>query len=70
MYVIKGVFIMGFPGGASGKNQSANARDAALIPELGISFGEGNGIPLQYSCLENPVDRATWRAKVLGFQTV
>ena len=56
MYVIKGVFIMGFPGGASGKNQSANARDAALIPELGISFGEGNGIPLQYYCLQNPMD--------------
>ena len=61
---------MGFPGGASGKNQSSSARDAALIPELGISFGEGNGNPLQYSCLENPMDRATWRAKVLGFQIV
>ena len=51
-------------------NQFANARDAALIPELGRSLGEGNGNPLHYSCLENPMDRATWRAKVLRFQIV
>ena len=48
------------------KNQSANARDAALIPELGRSLGEGNGNPLQHSCPEDPIYRATWRAKVHG----
>ena len=51
------------------KNPSANAgdiRDAGLIPGSGRSSGEGNGNPLQYSCLENPVDRGAWRATVHG----
>ena len=39
------------------KNPPANARDTGLIPGLGRSTGEGNGNPLQYSCLENPLDR-------------
>ena len=45
------------------KNPAANARDAgdkALIPESGRSPGEGNGNPLQYFCLENPMDRGAW----------
>ena len=49
------------------KNLSANAgdlRDLALIPGSGRSPGGGHGNPLQYSCLENPVDRGTWRATV------
>ena len=49
------------------KNLPANvgdARDVGLIPELGRSPGEGNSNPLEYSCLENPVDRGTWRATV------
>ena len=49
------------------KNVPANvgdARDVGLIPELGRSPGEGNSNPLEYSCLENPVDRGTWRATV------
>ena len=37
-----------------------DARDAGSIPGLGIPFGEGNGYPLQYSCLENPMDRGVW----------
>ena len=41
-----------------------NARDTGLIPELGRSPGEGNGNPLQDSCLENPMDRGAWRATV------
>ena len=48
-------------------NLPANARDirdAGLIPGLGRSPGEGNGNPLQYSCLENPMDRGPWRATV------
>ena len=47
----------GFPGGSVVKNLLANAGDAGLIPGLGRSPGEGNGNPLQYSCLENPMDR-------------
>ena len=51
------------------KNLPANAgdiRDAGLIPGPGRSPGEGNGNPLQYSCLENPMDRGAWRATVRG----
>ena len=43
-----------------------DSRDAASIPELGRSPGVGNGNPLQYSCLENPVDRGAWGAAVHG----
>ena len=48
------------------KNMPANAGDAGLIPGSGRSPGEGNGDPLQYSCLENPMDRGAWRATVHG----
>ena len=47
------------------KNLPASARDEGLIPGLGRSPGEGNGNPLQYSCLGNPTDRGTWSAAVL-----
>ena len=60
---------MGFPGGSLIKNLSANARDAGhrrLIPGSGRSPGGGNGNPLQYSCLENPMDRGAWWATVHG----
>ena len=46
----------GFPGGSEGKASAYNAGDAGSIPGLGRSSGEGNGNPLQYSCLENPTD--------------
>ena len=49
------------------KNPPANAedpRDVGSIPGLGRSPGEGHGNPLQYSCLENPMDRGTWQARV------
>ena len=58
---------MGFPGGASGKGSAATAGDAGdtiLITGLGRSFGEEHGNPLQYSCLENPMDRGAWSATV------
>ena len=48
------------------KNPSANAREMGLIPGSGRSPGEGNGNPLQYSCLENPTDRGAQRATVHG----
>ena len=47
---------MGFPGGSEGKASAYNARDPGSIPGSGISPGEGSGNPLQYSCLENPMD--------------
>ena len=50
----------GFPGGSDGKESGCNAGDLGSIPGLGRSPGEGNGNPLQYSCLENPMDRAWW----------
>ena len=46
-----------FPGGSDGKVSACNAGDLGSIPVLGRSPGEGNGTPLQYSCLENPMDR-------------
>ena len=48
------------------KNPPANAGDVGLIPGSGRSPGEGNGIPLQYFCLENPMDRGAWQATVHG----
>ena len=57
--------MLGFPGGSVVKNPYDNAGDsgyAGPIPELGRSPGGGNGNPLQYSCLENPIDRGAWRA--------
>ena len=52
--------MMGFPGGSVVKNPPTNAGDMGLIPELGRSPGKGNGNPLQYYCLENPMDRGAW----------
>jgi len=49
------------------KYLSANARDTGSIPGLGRSPGEGNGNPLQYSCLRNPMDRGAWWITVLHF---
>ena len=48
--------IMGFPGGSDGKASVHNVGHPGLVPELGKSPGEGNCNPLQYSCLENPMD--------------
>ena len=48
---------MGFPSGSDGKESACNAGDEGSIPGSGRSPGEGNGYPLQYSCLENPTDR-------------
>ena len=55
-----------FPGGSVVKNLLAHAGDMGLIPGLGRSPGEGNGIPLQYSCLGNPMDRGAWLSAVHG----
>ena len=57
---------MGFPSDSDGKESAGNARDLSSIPGLGRSPGEGNGNPLQYSCLENSMDRGFWWATVYG----
>ena len=57
---------LGFPGGSAVKNPLANAGDLDQTPGLETSLGEGNGNVLQYSCLENPVDRGAWQATVYG----
>ena len=56
-----------FPGGSDGKESACNAGDPGLILGSGRSPGEGNGYPLQYSCLENIMDRGAWWATVYGF---
>ena len=56
--------VMGFPDGSDGKESACNAGDPGSISELGRSPGEENGNPLQYSCLENSMDREAWRASV------
>ena len=55
---------MGFPGGLDDKQSAYNAGDPGSIPGWERSPGEGNGNPLQYSCLENPMDRGAWYATV------
>ena len=54
------------PGGSDGKESDGNVEDLGLIPGLGRSPGGGNDDPLQYSCLENSMNRGTWRAAVHG----
>ena len=56
----------GFLSGSDGKESACNARDRGSIPESGRCPRKGNGNPLQYSCLENSMDRGTWQASVHG----
>ena len=60
----------GFPGGSVGKESACYAEDPGLIPGLGRSPGGGNCNPLQYSCLENPMERRAWQATVHGVARV
>ena len=60
---------MDIPVGSVGKNPPANVGNTDSIPGLGRSSGEGNGNPLQYCCLENPMDRGFWWAKSMGSQS-
>ena len=74
MYPLLDVYVylhmfMGFPGASVVKNPPVNAGDtghAGLIPGLGRCLGGGHGSPLQYSCLENPIDRGAWWATLHG----
>ena len=58
-----------FPGGSDSKESACNAEDLGSTPGLGRSPGEGNGYPLQYSCLENPVDGRAWWVISMGLQS-
>ena len=58
---------MSFPGGSVVRNPPANAGDVSLMPRWGKSSGEGDGNPVQYSCLGNPMDRGAWHATVHEF---
>ena len=61
---------MDFPGGSDGKASVYSVEDLGLIPGSGRFPGEGNGNPLQYSCLENPMDGGTWCRRSLVQATV
>ena len=61
---------LGFPEGSNGKESACNAGDPGLIPVLGRFPGEGNGSPLQYFCLENPMGRGPWHLQSIGSQRV
>ena len=60
------IFQQCFPGGSGGKESACNVGDTGSIPGSGRSPRAGNGNPLQYSCLENPMNREAWRATVHG----
>ena len=64
------MYMAGFPCSSVGKEPACNAGDLGLIPGSGRSPAEGNGNPLQYSCLENPMDRGAWQATVHGVTRV
>ena len=57
---------MGFPGDSDSKESPCNVEDPGSIPGLGRSPGGGYGNPLQYSCLDNPMDRGAWQATTHG----
>ena len=58
--------VSGLPVGSDGKEYACNVGDPGSVPGLGRSPGEGNGNPLQYSCLENSMDRRAWWVTVYG----
>ena len=68
IYCVSGAFhiFVELPWWLSGKESAYNVGDLSLIPKLGRSPGEGNGNPLQYSCLENSMDRGIWWVSVHG----
>ena len=60
----------GLPCSSNGKESACNSEDPDLIPGLGRSSGERNGNPLQYSCLQNPMDRGAWQSTVHGLSKI
>ena len=63
--LIRQMYLISFPGGSEGKESACNVGDLGSIPGLRVPGG-GYGNPLQYACLENPVDRGAWGATVHG----
>ena len=70
IYNIYLIYTSDIPSGSDGKASACSAGDLGSIRGLEISLGEGNGNPLQYSCLENPMDRGAWGATVQQSQKV
>ena len=73
LYALRSYDPMGFPGGSDGKESACHVVDLGWIPGLGRSPGEGNGHPLQYSCLKNLMDRGAWWVTIhqsTGLQSV
>ena len=66
IFILDKIMYWGFPGGSVGEEPTGNAGDLGSIPESGRCPRGGNGNPLQYPCLENPMDRGAWRATVHG----
>ena len=66
VFELEMAFCFVIPDGSDGKASACSAGDPGSIPGLGRSPGEGNGNPLQYSCLENPMDGGVWHATVHG----
>ena len=66
MHFTHAVPLIGFPGDSKSKESACHARGPSSIPGSGRSPGEGNGYSVQYSCLENPMDRVAWRVTVDG----
>ena len=64
--VVLTTLFLGFPGGLDGKESACKAGDLGSVPGFGRSPGGGHGNTLQYSCLENPMDRGAWWATVHG----
>ena len=69
-FALKESITLSFPGGEEVKVSACNVRDLGPIPGSGRAPGEGNGNPLQYSCLENPIDKVDWWGTVCGLQRV
>ena len=65
-YLYSAHSVSGFPGGSDGKKSACNAGDPGSVPESRRSPGEGNGKPLQYSCLKNSEDTGSWQALIRG----
>ena len=70
IYLVQYLHFEGFPGSSAEKNPPVNAEDSGLVSGLRRSLLEGNGNPLQYSCLGNPMDRGIWWATVHGVARV
>ena len=62
--------MLDFPGGSDNKESACNAKDPGLFPGSGRSLGENYGNLLQYSCLENSMDRGAWWATIHGVQRI